>query len=647
MSHWADHPVPAQRHEALYGDRVVSCFAERPMSFHALFDAAHRQHPEADAMVFEGRRWSYAQTADEAMCLAAGFAARGLVAGDRVLMLLNNRPEFVTVLLALQHLGAIAVPVGVREQRPGLSYIAGQCGAKGIVFDDHLAERVPLAADAPALQLRLAAGELDALGRTAAPVPPVAPTRETDVAVILYTSGTTGHPKGAMLNHLCIVHSVLHYQACMRMRPGERSALAVPASHVTGLIAIIAAMWQVGGAVVIVPEFKAEAFVQLMARERVTHTMLVPAMYKLCLMSPGFDRADLSAWRIGGYGGAPMPVATIDELAARLPGLTLHNAYGATETTSPTTLMPAGQTRDHADSVGAVLPAADVRVMDDDGRELPPGETGELWIAGPMVVPGYWANPEATAASFTAGYWHSGRPRFGRCAGLRARVRPQEGHAQPRRLQDLFGRGRERADGGARRDRSGHRRPRLPGAGRAGARVCPCPGHATRRSRAAGALRRAAGRLQGAGDLQLQRRTPAAQRQRQADEAAVARHPDLRRTTMWHDDHELFALMRQRLFPAVVGDILDTMGCLKQFLTPTIRPLRSDMVIIGRAMPVLEANCFAAHEPAGQTPLSRQAFGLLFQALDDLKANEVYIATGCSANFALWGGLMTTRAHCT
>jgi O-succinylbenzoic acid--CoA ligase len=84
------------------------------------------------------------------------------------------------------------------------------------------------------------------------------------------------------------------------------------------------------------------------------------------------------------------------------------NCYGATETSSPATMMPAGCTREHADSVGVVLPAADIRVMDDDGRELPPGETGELWIAGPMVVPGYWANPEATAASFTAGYWHSG-----------------------------------------------------------------------------------------------------------------------------------------------------------------------------------------------------------------------------------------------
>ena len=113
---------------------------------------------------------------------------------------------------------------------------------------------------------------------------------------------------------------------------------------------------------------------------------------------------------------------------------------------------------------------------------------------------------------------------------------------------------------------------------------------------------------------------------------------------MWRDDDELFALMREKLFPAVVGDILDTMGLLHQFLAPAIRPLRPDMVVIGRAMPVLEANCFAAVEPEGQLPLSREPFGLLFQALDDLKRHEVYVATGCAPQFALWGGLMTTRA---
>lgn len=113
----------------------------------------------------------------------------------------------------------------------------------------------------------------------------------------------------------------------------------------------------------------------------------------------------------------------------------------------------------------------------------------------------------------------------------------------------------------------------------------------------------------------------------------------------WKDDDELFALMRAQLFPAVVGDILDTMGFMRQFLPPRIKPLKSDMVILGRAMPVLEANCFAADEPEGRGPLSRQAFGLLFQALDDLKRHEVYVATGCAPQFALWGGLMTTRAR--
>ena len=311
-------------------------------------------------------------------------------------------------MVRLQRLGAIAVPVGIREARPGLAFIAGQCGAIGIVFDDTLEDRVPLVDEAPALALRLPASALADLARGGTAAPTAAETKETDTAVILYTSGTTGRPKGAMLTHLSIAHSVLHYEACMRLVAGDRSALAVPASHVTGLIAIIATMWHVGGAVVVVPEFRAEPFVRLLAQERITHTLLVPAMYRLCLMSEAFAGADLSRWRVGGYGGAPMPEATIAELAEKLPGLTLLNCYGSTETTSPATVMPHGPSGGHVESVGVPLPCADIRVMDDEGREVGPGVSGELWIGGPMVVPGYWANPEATAASFTAGYWHSG-----------------------------------------------------------------------------------------------------------------------------------------------------------------------------------------------------------------------------------------------
>ena len=211
-----------------------------------------------------------------------------------------------------------------------------------------------------------------------------------------------------MLTHRNISHSVLHYQMCMNLSAQDRSALAVPASHVTGLIAMIATFVHIQGSLVMVPEFKASRFLDLMETQKVTHTLLVPAMYNLCLLDPSFASRQLGAWRIGGYGGAPMPVSVIDGLAHKLPGLTLINAYGATETTSPTTMMPAGQTRAHADTVGVPVPCADVRIMDDEGCELARGETGEIWIGGPMVVPGYWDNPEATAQSFTAGYWHSG-----------------------------------------------------------------------------------------------------------------------------------------------------------------------------------------------------------------------------------------------
>ena len=416
MSHWQNYPVPPMRHDALYGDRIVRCFTPRPPSFYALFADSVTTRPQADAIAFEGQRWSYAQCSDICQRLAHGLAQHGMAQGDRVVLFVDNRPEFFFALMAIQQLGAIAVPVGVREQAPGLAYIIQQCEAKGIVCEHHLMDRLPDAATAPALRLRVIVGETQSgvtfnslIGDLSTPVNvPTAPVRETDVAVILYTSGTTGRPKGAMLTHLNIVHSVLHYQAGMKLGANERSALAVPASHVTGLIAIIATMLLVRGCTVIVSLFKAESFIALLQAECVTHTLMVPAMYQLCLMNTRFADADLSQWRMGGYGGAPMPVGTIDALAQRLPQLVLLNAYGATETTSPTTLMPMGQTRDHADSVGVALPTAQIRVMDDDGREVPVGEPGELWIAGPMVVPGYWANPEATASSFTAGFWHSG-----------------------------------------------------------------------------------------------------------------------------------------------------------------------------------------------------------------------------------------------
>jgi O-succinylbenzoic acid--CoA ligase len=160
---------------------------------------------------------------------------------------------------------------------------------------------------------------------------------------------------------------------------------------------MLAATVRCAGTLIVLPEFKARAFLELAARERMTHTLIVPAMYNLCLLDPDFAKFDLSSWRLGAYGGAPMPAATIAALAQKLPGLALMNAYGATETTSPATLMPPVETAHRRDSVGLAVPGAEIKVVDD-----------ELWIRGPMVVSGYWNDPGATAREFTDGFWHSG-----------------------------------------------------------------------------------------------------------------------------------------------------------------------------------------------------------------------------------------------
>ena len=197
---------------------------------------------------------------------------------------------------------------------------------------------------------------------------------------------------------------------------------------------------------------------------------MVPAMYNLCLLQPDFDRYDLSSWRIGGFGGAPMPVATIEKLDDKIPGLKLMNCYGSTETTSPSTIMPGELTAAHIDSVGLPCPGAEIVVMDAGGCELPRGEIGEIWIRSASVIKGYWNNPKATAESFTAGFWHSGDLGSIDEREFRARVRPPEGHDQPRRPEDLFRRGRIRAGGPSRCGRERDHRQAVPGAGRA--RAC-------------------------------------------------------------------------------------------------------------------------------------------------------------------------------
>ncbi|MFM9938414.1 MAG: class I adenylate-forming enzyme family protein [Hyphomicrobiaceae bacterium] len=403
--------IPAMRDERHFETRVVRCFGERPAGYDAMLREAVARNPHGEALVGGEQRLTYATLDGVVDCTAAQLLALGVAPGDRVAILLENGIPFVVALAAIVRLGAIAVLLNIREEAPELAYILGHSGATVVIHSASLAVKLPATSAIPDVRHRLCidAGWLAVqLGQKISTGGHRHVAHEEDVAAILYTSGTTGRPKGAMLTNMGLVHAAMIYQACMGLDASDRSIVTVPMSHVTGLTAAIAAMLRAAGTLIIAPAFKADAFIQLAASERMTHTVMVPAMYNLSLLSPSFAAADLSSWRIGGYGGAPMPEITIARLAAQLPGLKLMNAYGSTETTGPVVLMPPEFGMARRSAIGRAVPPCDLRIMDEAGVEVAAGETGEVWLRAPNVVKGYWNNAAATAENFVAGYWRSG-----------------------------------------------------------------------------------------------------------------------------------------------------------------------------------------------------------------------------------------------
>ena len=303
---------------------------------------------------------TWREVAQQSAQIAAGLRKIGLQSGDRIALLLGNRIEFVLAMFGAAHLGVVTVLLSTRQQKPEIAYVLSDCGAKLLIHEATLADRLPDARDVPDLMHRIAVDD-EAAYRNFPIWPMMSPRTEPadvgeeDTAMILYTSGTTGRPKGAMLAHCNVIHSAMVFEACMELTAADRSIAAVPLAHVTGVVANIMTMVRCAGTLIIVAEFKAAEYLKVAARERVTHTVMVPAMYNLCLLQADFDSYDLSAWRIGGYGGAPMPIATIEKLAVKVPGLKLINAYGSTETTSPSTIMPPELTAAHIDSVGLAV----------------------------------------------------------------------------------------------------------------------------------------------------------------------------------------------------------------------------------------------------------------------------------------------------
>jgi len=267
--------------ETHFGSRNIKCFSERPQSVNVMFTDALHHNSNSEAVVSADTRLTYTVLDQKIAALAAGLRENGLSSGDRIAMLIGNRSEFVVVLLAALRIGAIAVPINIREQTPELTYILNDCGAKLLIHDHDIALKLPAPDALQHVQKRFSIGGATEYAKDFTSLSIIDSSEqnvvvdEEDVAIILYTSGTTGLPKGAMLTHLNIVHSCMHFEYCMALGEGERSLLAVPASHVTGVIAVLLTMVRVAGCSVILETFKAEDAMATASSEKITHTILV------------------------------------------------------------------------------------------------------------------------------------------------------------------------------------------------------------------------------------------------------------------------------------------------------------------------------------------------------------------------------------
>lgn len=396
----------------------LDVYLNRPRTLPEIFSRAVRRDPSHEACIYEGQRISYGELARRVDGLAYQWTEEyGIHPGDRVMMLLRNTPEFVASFFAASQMGAISVPTNTRLKTPEIEYILKDSDPSILVLEPELWERVVQVKDrAPSLKAIFIAGQdrvpgatplADLTNRTA-PRKIQAPATEEDVNSIMYTSGTTGTPKGAMLCHRNFIANSLNAQALCHLSFRDRLLIMAPMFHVTALNSQLIKIVHAGATGVLMRAFKTEDILDTIEREQITEMTGVPAMYSMILQSPTLKRRNLATLRYCGYGGAPAPVEVIKTLQEKFPAWRLRNVYGLTEASSWVTMLPHEQTTIRPDSTGLPVPVVRLKIVNDRGEEVPQGEVGEILLKGPNVFKGYWRNPQATVESLKEGWLYTG-----------------------------------------------------------------------------------------------------------------------------------------------------------------------------------------------------------------------------------------------
>jgi len=376
-----------------------------------------RLTPDKTALVYvpTGERLTYRELDARAARAASAWRALGLAKGDRVGLLAGNRVEFLDCFFAAGKSGVILVPLSTRATARELAHIVRDSGMRALVHDAAFASVVAelraqvtlahwISLDTPANAPDTIWSDLLLRSPEPGARSPILPD---DPYCLLYTSGTTGKPKGVIVPHRMVSFNAVSTACSWQLREDDVSPIFTPLYHAGALGAFLTPILAIGGTVVLHAGFDAAEVWRTIAAERCTVALGVPTIWKLLMEAPEFASADLSSVRWLISGGAPLPLYIIETYQRR--GVVFRQGYGLTEVGVNCFAMTNEDSVRKAGAIGKPLLFTAARVAGEDGRELPPGEVGELWLRGPHVSRGYWNNPAATAEALDAdGWFHTG-----------------------------------------------------------------------------------------------------------------------------------------------------------------------------------------------------------------------------------------------
>ncbi|CAL9372089.1 Long-chain-fatty-acid--CoA ligase [Streptomyces sp. enrichment culture] len=364
-----------------------------------------RRTPARVAVEYGDRTWTYEEL-DAAVSRAASvLLAEGLSPGDRVGAYGHNSDAYLIGFLACARAGLVHVPVNQNLVGDDLAYLVEQSGSALVLADPGLAARLP--DGVRTLPLRDTDGSLLARLDGAPPYDGPEP-RSEDLVQLLYTSGTTALPKGAMMTHRALVHEYLSAITALDLAAGDRPVHALPLYHSAQMHVFLLPYLAVGATNVVLDAPDGDRLLDLIEEGRADSLFAPPTVWIGLSNRPDFATRDLSGLRKAYYGASVMPVPVLERLTERLPSLAFYNCFGQSEIGPLATVLGPGEHRGRMDSCGRPVLFVDARVVDEDGEDVPDGTPGEIVYRSPQLCEGYWEKPEETAEAFRGGWFHSG-----------------------------------------------------------------------------------------------------------------------------------------------------------------------------------------------------------------------------------------------